>query len=395
MQYKVGSMLGKGAFGEVYRAKDTMGRTFALKILTLQDDTEVRAANRELKPLLQLAQRPHEHILPFLHHCYENNKLHLVLEYCEQGTLNDLLLRQSWDDKVELRLMAEIADGVSFLHDNNIVHRDLKPDNILISGSEQTPVVKVGDFGLAKICGQGEESFVLSADNYYMLTYNGTKFFMPPEILLHNPYTCRCDVFSMGVIFVSMFVRTKIPSRSSESKPKVVAFVRGRYDVVPIGIAQNQTENFSLKEEILRGLDEHPFKDLCLLMLSKDHHVRPPARDVLDKIRSIQHLVPQNGTQNSPIHYMAQDPQITYRCRPQPMPSPVSNRTRPSPGSNRPRPSPGSNRPRPSQATVRKPQPVIVVGAVCVGAIAGFSCGGAMGAVGGAILGLGFGYFFG
>ncbi|NWI28732.1 STK35 kinase, partial [Sula dactylatra] len=73
------------------------------------------------------------------------------------------------------------------LHKNHIVHRDLKPDNILITEKSGTPVLKVADFGLSKVCAG------LTARAC------GSDFYMAPEVW-EGHYTAKADIFALGII---------------------------------------------------------------------------------------------------------------------------------------------------------------------------------------------------
>lgn len=83
----------------------------------------------------------------------------------------------------------------SFLYDRNIFHRDLKPENILLSNG----AAKVTDFGFAKAIEEAEKK-----DNPTVQTSIGTPFYMSPEILNGEPYSIKCDVWSLGVTLYKM-----------------------------------------------------------------------------------------------------------------------------------------------------------------------------------------------
>ncbi|XP_035665688.1 serine/threonine-protein kinase PDIK1L-like, partial [Branchiostoma floridae] len=271
-QYEVGTLLGEGAFGKVYKGKHvTTGGTVAMKQLKLGSYRQLACAQNEVEPLIALKDKSHEHIVKCFQGKVMDGSLWLVLEYCSMGTLNDFLLRQlRMAASVKLRLMTQIADAVSFLHANHIVHRDLKPDNILLTGSNGNPVVKVADFGLAKVCGVGD----VSLSKYMLASQCGTEFFMAPEVFTSLGYKMYCDVFSMGVIFVAMIDMRRV-GRS------IAAFIEGRMGAtVSIGRALLNNPPPNLSAHLLTSQKNGAFKKLCLSMLSVNYRGRPKAADV-------------------------------------------------------------------------------------------------------------------
>jgi serine/threonine protein kinase len=82
--------------------------------------------------------------------------------------------------------LVHILNGFGELVKKGVIHRDLKPENILI----KQDIIKIADFGLAK----------LSQNNSFQKTFVGTMGYMPPQILLGQKYTYKCDIWSLGVI---------------------------------------------------------------------------------------------------------------------------------------------------------------------------------------------------
>lgn len=88
------------------------------------------------------------------------------------------------------------------LYQQKIIHRDLKPANILSKGGQ----VKIADFGFAKSL----------SDNCLNSTV-GTPYYMAPQLLYGQPYSAKCDVYSLGVIFYEMcFSVLPFPAHSRE-----------------------------------------------------------------------------------------------------------------------------------------------------------------------------------
>lgn len=90
-----------------------------------------------------------------------------------------------------MQAFREIVEGCAYLYNQNIFHRDLKPENILIKDG----TYKISDFGFAK---HTEEALKESPEKG---TTAGTPIYMAPQILKGDPYSLKCDVWSLGVIF--------------------------------------------------------------------------------------------------------------------------------------------------------------------------------------------------
>lgn len=111
-----------------------------------------------------------------------------------------------------VKIIKEIVDGCAYLYKLNIFHRDLKPENILITQG----VCKISDFGFAKAT---EESL---KDHPEKGTVAGTPIYMSPQILRGEPYSLKCDVWSLGVIFYKLLFGF-LPWDDVDDKDKLIS----------------------------------------------------------------------------------------------------------------------------------------------------------------------------
>ncbi|XP_059184603.1 serine/threonine-protein kinase 35-like [Centropristis striata] len=171
--------------------------------------------------------------------CY----LWFVMEFCEGGDLNHFILSRRPDPRTNDSFMLQLTSAVAFLHENNIVHRDLKPDNILISEKSGTPVLKVADFGLSKVCaglgnpseGKEGEDKNKNINKFWLSSACGSDFFMAPEVW-EGHYTAKADIFALGIIIWAMLERMTFID--AESKRELLGtYVRQGVDIVPVGEA--------------------------------------------------------------------------------------------------------------------------------------------------------------
>ena len=187
-------MLGKGAFGVVYRA-EWQGQTVAAKYLQAPEGAAIRkqieeGLRREVKALMRLN---HLNIVRFLGS--SPTDMVIMTEFCERGTLRGVLDDDGVKKTPALRfnLVKDIATGMQYLHGLHpkpMLHHDLKPQNILVSGDW---TAKVADFGLAT----GLASTMGSATKR---TKAGSVWYQAPELFDDATFTTTCDVYAFGVL---------------------------------------------------------------------------------------------------------------------------------------------------------------------------------------------------
>ena len=116
------------------------------------------------------------------------NKIFLVMEYAEEGTLRDKLADGPVDFQTVEKVMKSVLNALVVIHDQGLVHRDIKPENILCfrNGS-----FKLSDFGLARELG----SSTLTEDNFVM----GTVAYIPPEYVETGETDYRGDLYALGI----------------------------------------------------------------------------------------------------------------------------------------------------------------------------------------------------
>ena len=190
-RYRIVALVGKGGFGEVYRADDTkLGQAVALKFFH-------GALSRELLERLYAEVRLGRQVShPNVCHLYDivevEGQTFLAMEYVDGEDLASLLTRISRlaPDKA-LDIARDLCAALAAVHDKGIVHRDLKPANVLIDGRGRA---RLTDFGLAiGLEGPGPGAVA------------GTPSYMAPEQLSGGEITVRTDLYALGLILYEMF----------------------------------------------------------------------------------------------------------------------------------------------------------------------------------------------
>ena len=207
--FDVGPLLGAGAMGEVYRARDVdLNREVALKILPdpfALDPDRLARFKREAQVLASLN---HPNIAAI--HGFEasNGMQALVLELVEGPTLADRIAQGPVPIVEALPIARQIAEGLEAAHEQGIVHRDLKPANIKL---RPDGTVKVLDFGLAKVLQPEATTGDLTASptitSRSMVERGvifGTAAYMSPEQARGRLADKRSDVWAFGAVLYEM-----------------------------------------------------------------------------------------------------------------------------------------------------------------------------------------------
>jgi serine/threonine protein kinase len=236
-----GSLLGKGAYGEVFLATDSKTKeTKALKKLNrreLQKKKEYLTKPGERRPMMVTALdkvKTSIDIHKILHHPNivqleaviddaEDAYLYQVMEFCENGQIMDwdagaMIYKSKRHSKsscgglpeaVAKQATLHIIAGLEYVHSHKIIHRDLKPDNLLVGADG---VLKITDFGVARMFKDSEDGTLSDSA--------GTYHFFAPESCGGDPYSgYGADVWALGVI-LWVFAFGTVPFMSADNNPQ-------------------------------------------------------------------------------------------------------------------------------------------------------------------------------
>eukprot|EP00177_Eucheuma_denticulatum_P007775 GFKZ01014140.1.p1 GENE.GFKZ01014140.1~~GFKZ01014140.1.p1 ORF type:complete len:863 (+),score=76.48 GFKZ01014140.1:309-2897(+) len=178
------------------------------------DGTDMSPDDRRLMhdfrlEVTMLSKLRHPNIVLFLGACTRLPQMCILTEFCHGGSLFAALRKRSWRTCLSLQdlrnVARHLARGMRYLHACRIIHRDLKSQNLLLDRpvEEGCPVVKVADFGLSRnFRGIGTVSGSVAG---IMTSETGTYRWMAPEMIRHEPYNEKVDVYSYGVVLWELF----------------------------------------------------------------------------------------------------------------------------------------------------------------------------------------------
>jgi tRNA A-37 threonylcarbamoyl transferase component Bud32 len=213
--------IGRGGMGMVYKARQKhLDRFVALKILLPSIAQDAAFAERFAREARAMAMLSHPHIVAVHDFGHKDSLYFFLMEFVDGLTLRQLLDAGTLAPQEALAIVPQICEALQYAHDAGIVHRDIKPENILLDKQGQ---VKIADFGLAKLVGQGAEDFTLTGAGQVM----GTPHYMAPEQTEH-PLSVdhRADIYSLGVVFYQMLTGELPIGRFAPPSQKVQIDVR-------------------------------------------------------------------------------------------------------------------------------------------------------------------------
>ena len=257
-RYLLQKEVGRGAYGKVYRAKDTTaGIDVAIKVVdgVFNSTTDAKRTLREMSILRQCdhanVARCHTVLRPHSSCSRTFSHMWLVLELAQSdlgALLKNMSLRPQWSRRHVQLVIYQALQGLQYLHAANIVHRDLKPSNILVT---EDFTIKICDFGLSREIRSTTQPTPLKAGDHAPLPEEEeedcapaepvpepgqrgkglpsqltrhvvTRWYRAPElILLATDYTAMIDVWSLGCIFAELLQileHPTIPSGSARNK---------------------------------------------------------------------------------------------------------------------------------------------------------------------------------
>ena len=198
-RYDLIRVLGKGAMGLVYEARDpNLDRRVAIKTIRVENLSDEAAAEYEVRfrtEACSAARLQHPNIVSVYDSDRDLDIAYLVMEFIEGDDLKYHLDRGDvYTLEQTLGIMRDLLSALDYAHQQSIVHRDIKPANLLIEASGR---VKLADFGVARIQNSGEATRTQG-------TMVGTLKYMSPEQIQGHPVDARADLFAAGIVLYQL-----------------------------------------------------------------------------------------------------------------------------------------------------------------------------------------------
>ncbi len=228
-RYEVLSQLGVGGFGAVYSAKQTnLDRIVALKIIHEHEGFNEDGLARFELEAQTLSKLRHKNLALFYGYGVWNDAPYMVLEFVRGKSLQSVIDQEKrLKESRAIQIVKQVCDALACIHSNGIVHRDLKQANImLVPNDDGTEVVKLIDFGLAKVIpGLGARMQQLTEAGSTV----GSAEYMSPEQCMGQPLDGRCDIYALACTLQACLTGTA-PFQGEHS---VVVMQKHMYDEPP------------------------------------------------------------------------------------------------------------------------------------------------------------------
>jgi eukaryotic-like serine/threonine-protein kinase len=243
--YTLIKQLGQGGFGAVYLARHQSTETdVALKVMLPKIAADQDARQMFLREVENTKALQHPNVVKVLDSgCYDDI-FFFTLEYCEGGSIMDLMRRQGGALSVQMAMpiILQVLDGLEYAHNAEIprakqadgsfgkgrglVHRDLKPGNVFLSNANGSPSAKIGDYGLAKAFDLSGLSGLTRSG-----TLAGTPYFMPRQQVINFKYAKpEVDLWATAATLYTMLTGT-FPREFNRGDPYLVVL---QTNAVPI-----------------------------------------------------------------------------------------------------------------------------------------------------------------
>ena len=188
-RYILDRRIGKGSYAHVWlgHCEDSDDKV-AVKVISRHTVNETAQLRQEVAVLKRIE---HANIVKFIDLKKSVGHYYLVLEYCAGGDLAKFIRAHGKiSEHSAQRFLRQLSSGLLTLHRLSFIHRDLKPQNILLTEDSEGAVLKIADFGFAR--------FLEASD--MAATVCGSPLYMAPEILRHERYDAKADIWSLMVI---------------------------------------------------------------------------------------------------------------------------------------------------------------------------------------------------
>ncbi|KAB2086595.1 hypothetical protein ES319_A04G043000v1 [Gossypium barbadense] len=283
--FEESNMLGSGSFGYVYKGRLSDGMEVAIKVFNLQTEEAFRSFDIECDAIRNIV---HRNIVKVITCCSSVDFKALVLDYMPNGNLEKWLHYENCflDIIQRVDIMIDVAVAIEHLHNRHptpIIHCDIKPSNILL---DEDMVAHVGDFGVAKLLGEGEvmkQTMTLATIGY-----------MAPEFGSAGIVSIKSDVYSYGIILIETFTKKK-PTDNFFVEEETIrhwmesSLPKGAIEIADVDLLRREDEYFVVKANCISSIME-----LALNCSAELPEERKTMKDVVVELKKIKQRLLNN-----------------------------------------------------------------------------------------------------
>ena len=268
-KYRLDTLIGRGSFGAVYRGTHLqLQRPVAIKLLRTNFGSDEVALARFQQEGISLSRLEHPNAVSALDfNVTPKDVAYMVMELLQGLSLDQLLKRRGpVSPRRAIGIAVPVCDVLAEAHSLGIIHRDIKPQNIFLHNDRRGEVVKVLDFGIAKLVGDADLQQQLTIEGNSV----GTPAYMAPERFTNEPYDGRTDVYSLAVSLYEMLVgRTPFAGADGNF-----------FKLIRMHVVERPKALLALRPNLLMRLN-----DVVMQALAKKCPDRPTAAEMAEVLR--------------------------------------------------------------------------------------------------------------
>ncbi|MBI4749013.1 MAG: protein kinase [Acidobacteria bacterium] len=313
-KYRLEEKIGSGGFGAVFRGTHlVLHRPIAVKVFRpAPGNDSADAVERFRLEGVSSSRINHPNAIQVFDSGISAEGIaYLVMELLDGCSLSEELhIRKRLSLRRTLRVMRAVCEGLAEAHRLGIIHRDIKPANIFLHRSPEGEVVKVVDFGVAKMLDDSEASGKKLTVTGGIV---GTPTYMAPERLWDGTYDGRSDIYSVGIMFYECLCgRPPFVSENNSAYHLIVAHLN---ELPPSLRSINPTIPPEVDAAVLKALVKQP-------------EARPTAREFADLLRALTEQFAEYDTDDEvegPHQRLADQPTVALDSLQQPLDMPLAD----------------------------------------------------------------------